>query len=95
VSYGKLGERDKALAALQEWQESTTYLSPLPVAWAYGALGDQDAAIEWLEKSIKNRSPALILSHVQPMFRSLEDDPRFTDLLDRIGIPARSAREAP
>ena len=93
VSYGKLGERERALAALQEWQESTTYLSPLPVAWAYGALGDRDAAIEWLEKSVDSRSPALILSHVQPMFRSLEDDPRFADILGRIGIPARSARD--
>jgi serine/threonine-protein kinase len=95
VTHGILGERDEARAMLDEWKRvSTGYVSPLPVAWAYGALGDQDAAIEWLEKSLDERSPALIVSHVQPAFRSLVDDPRYRDILDRIGIPASSAQLA-
>jgi TolB-like protein/tetratricopeptide (TPR) repeat protein len=93
VTYGKLGERDKSRTAIKDWQAANKdYQSPLPVAWAYGALGDRDAAIEWLEQSFENRSPALILSHVQPMFQSLGDDPRFLEILGRIGIPATSAR---
>jgi len=92
VAHGILGERDEARTALEDWQKAGAgYLSPLPVAWAYGALGDRDAAIEWLEKSIDERSPALIVSHVQPAFRSLAGDPRYQKILDRIGIPARSA----
>jgi tetratricopeptide (TPR) repeat protein len=94
VTHGILGERDEARAALDEWQGAGSgYLSPLPVAWAYAALGDQDLAIEWLEKSLDERSPALIVSHVQPAFRSLAGDPRYLDILDRIGIPARSATD--
>jgi TolB-like protein/Flp pilus assembly protein TadD len=93
VSYGKVGQHDKSLAALKEWRAGAEYLSPLPVAWAYGAIGDRDAAIEWLENSFDTRSPALILSHVQPMFQSLEGDPRFVEILNRIGIPACSAHE--
>jgi len=96
VTHGILGETDEARAALDDWRGlSTGYVSPLPVAWAYGALGDRDAAIEWLEKSLDERSPALIVSHVQPAFRSLADDPRYQGILKRIGIPSRSAAMVP
>jgi len=95
LTHALLGNRDQARAALDTWRgESDVRLPPLQVAWAYAALGEHDAAIEWLEKSLEERSPALIFCHVQPAFRSLKADARFQAVLQRIGIPATPSKES-
>jgi hypothetical protein len=48
-------------------------------------LGDKDQAFDWLEKAYQERHPYLILIKVEPVFDSLHSDPRFQNLLRRIG----------
>jgi hypothetical protein len=52
-------------------------------------LGDTRQAFEFLERAYSDREPLLIMLNVQPEFDSLRADPRFSDLVRRVGIPSR------
>jgi len=49
-------------------------------------LGDKNLAFEWLEKAYGERSPDLSLLKVDRMMDGLCSDPRFHDLLRRVGL---------
>jgi hypothetical protein len=53
----------------------------------YTALGDKDAAFAWLDKAMKDHSTWLVYSKWEPRLDPLRSDPRFQDLLRRIGFP--------
>jgi serine/threonine protein kinase/Tfp pilus assembly protein PilF len=57
------------------------------LARIYALLGDSDQALKWLEDAYKERVSALVFLRGDPSFESLQGDPRFTDLLRRIGLP--------
>ena len=55
------------------------------IATIYVALGDRDQAMDWLEKGYEERfNPGVLL---RPGFDPIRSDPRFQDMLRRIGIP--------
>jgi serine/threonine protein kinase/tetratricopeptide (TPR) repeat protein len=60
---------------------------PLGVAEDYAQLGDKDKAFYWLEKAYEQRDINLVFLKVGPEWGSLRSDPRYTDLLRRIGFP--------
>jgi serine/threonine protein kinase/tetratricopeptide (TPR) repeat protein len=66
------------------WARKLT--SPLFVAVAHATLGDTDAAFAWLERGFSERIPTM--SHIQadPRFEPLRGDPRFSQLLRRMGL---------
>jgi hypothetical protein len=64
---------------------------PYFLAGIHIALGDNDRAIEFLEKSYEEHSHWLISLHIDPSMDGLRDDPRFLNLLRRIGLPALTA----
>jgi tetratricopeptide (TPR) repeat protein len=49
-------------------------------------LGDKDKAFEYLEKAYQQRNPLLSLLQVEPTFDPLRDDPRFDELVRRVGL---------
>ena len=58
------------------------------VASAYALAGDKDNAFEWLDKAYAERDGEdITLLKCDPPFKSLRGDPRFTDLLRRLGLP--------
>jgi TolB-like protein/Flp pilus assembly protein TadD len=61
-------------------------VSPVDVAWLYAAAGKRDAAFEWLEKAFQQRTPPLLWLGLS--WDNLRGDPRYSDLLRRIGLPA-------
>jgi serine/threonine protein kinase/Tfp pilus assembly protein PilF len=61
--------------------------SSLWIAAAFARLGEKDAAFEWLEKALRERPPFMLWLKIHPMFENLHGDPRFDDLVKRIGIP--------
>jgi hypothetical protein len=55
-------------------------------AIVYGALGEKDTAFTWLEKAYEERDPQLTYLKVGPRFDPLRQDPRFKEVLRRIGL---------
>jgi tetratricopeptide (TPR) repeat protein len=60
---------------------------PIWTAADYAELGLKDKAFEWLDKAIESRNSNMEFIKVDERFVSLRSDPRFGDLLRRIGLP--------
>jgi Tfp pilus assembly protein PilF len=89
-AYAALGNRAAAQKILGDLlrQSKTGYASAYMIAAIYSGLGQKDQAFEFLEKAYQERSPDL-LYFIKADLRmdSLRSDPRFQDLLRRIGLP--------
>jgi serine/threonine protein kinase/TolB-like protein/Tfp pilus assembly protein PilF len=82
------GETDKARAELSKLEEEkkTHYISAYHIATIYAALKDRDRAFEWLETAFTERADWMVFLNVDPRFKSLRSDSRFTDLLQRMKL---------
>ena len=60
---------------------------PIGVAENYARLGDKEKAFDWLEKAFQQHASELIFLKVDPGWQSLRSDPRYADLIRRIGFP--------
>jgi len=67
------------------------YVSPYNVARVYGAIGDKEQALEWLERACEEHNPDLIELTREPSFASLRSDAKFRALAGRIGWDSVSA----
>jgi hypothetical protein len=56
------------------------------MALAYLGVGNNDAALGSLEKAFVQRSNLLTTLKVEPVYDPLRDDPRFQELLRRVGL---------
>jgi TolB-like protein/DNA-binding winged helix-turn-helix (wHTH) protein/Flp pilus assembly protein TadD len=84
VVSGKKDEAAKLLGELKARSKPSYSYSP-EIAVIYAALGDRDQAMNWIEKGYQERfNPSVLL---RPGFDPLRSDPRFEDLLRRIGLP--------
>jgi len=61
--------------------------SPESVAEMYLVLGDKDQTFIWLNKAYEARSSGLLYLKVYPPWDSIRSDPRYADLLRRMGLP--------
>jgi TolB-like protein/Flp pilus assembly protein TadD len=86
-AYALAGERTKASSILDELRtlSDKKYVSPLDFAVVYTGLGDRNSAFHWLEKACQERTMR-IQELPQPIFDSLRSDPRYHDLMRRIGL---------
>jgi serine/threonine-protein kinase len=91
-SYGKAGKANEARQILDELTELARckYVAPHFFAGIHIGLGENDRALEYLEKSYEEHSHWLIYLHIDPSMDDLRNDPRFRDLLKRVGLPAPS-----
>ena len=87
-NYSKMGKRAEALQKIEELKKiaQAKYVSPYYFALAYTSLGDRNKAFEWLEKAFAAREGRMTLIKVDPLLNDLHSDPRFTDLLKRVGL---------
>jgi len=63
------------------------YVAPYFLAGIQIGLGENDRALEYLETAYEEHSNWLIYLHIDPSMDGLRDDPRFQDLLRRVGLP--------
>jgi TolB-like protein len=61
--------------------------SPCLIAYAYAMIGETDEAFAWLERGYHERDPLMVDLKAIPILDPLRSDPRFNDLLRRIGFP--------
>jgi TolB-like protein/DNA-binding winged helix-turn-helix (wHTH) protein/Tfp pilus assembly protein PilF len=86
-AYVLSGKRSEAVKLLSDLKRRSTasYSNASEIAAVYASLGDSDQAMTWLEKGYEERfNPGVLL---RPGFDSLRSDPRFRDLVHRIGLP--------
>jgi tetratricopeptide (TPR) repeat protein len=88
-AYLKSGNMGKAQKVVQDLKDlsKTRYLSAYAMALAYIGLDDKERAFEWLQKAYAERSLRPDLMRVDPAFDNLRSDPRFADLMRRVGLP--------
>jgi serine/threonine protein kinase/tetratricopeptide (TPR) repeat protein len=92
LGYGHagVGNRSRALRILEVLTEASKqrYVPALAFAVVYVGLGEKDQAFAWLEKAYEERFNRLAYLRREPVWDSLRSDPRFDDLLRRIGLPS-------
>jgi TolB-like protein len=89
--YAMSGRRADALKIAQEFKDlsSHTYVDFYEIAGIYAGLGDKDEAFRWLEKGYKERSGSMVYLGLDVVWYGKHSDPRYVDLLRRIGLPAK------
>jgi TolB-like protein/DNA-binding winged helix-turn-helix (wHTH) protein/Tfp pilus assembly protein PilF len=89
VTLAKSGAKGYWKRTLENYKESakSNYVPPVLVAEACVRVGDKERAFEWLERGLEERDDLMINLKVEPVFDSLRSDPRFQDLVRRVGIP--------
>jgi TolB-like protein/Flp pilus assembly protein TadD len=87
-AYALAGNRREAEKILQTLNDRAkkSYVSPFDLALVYTALGEKDKAFALLDKAAAEHSTFLVYSKWEPRLDPLRSDPRFQDLLKRIGL---------
>jgi tetratricopeptide (TPR) repeat protein len=83
------GRSDEAKAILTELKKRPKLdaVALMGIADTYSVLGEKDGAFAFLEAAYQERAGWLIFLGIRPTFDNIRSDPRFADLLSRIGLP--------
>ena len=91
-AYALAGRRREALAILKRmnprlgYQTAGSYNPAIDRATVYIALGDERQALAWLEKAYESHESGILLLKSDPMYDPLRSDPRFQNLVRRVGL---------
>ena len=93
-AYARAGRREEALKLVGELkriqaERGRGNMPTFPFIWAYAGLGDKDQAFAWLESSYQERRDRMVWLNVDPLLDPLRSDPRFHDLVHRMGLPTK------
>ena len=90
IAYSKNAQDQKALDLLDQLkqmsQEKAAGSPEYFTALFYSGTGQKEEALLWLEKAYDSHDTELTWLKVDPMFKSLHGDPRYEDLLKRVGF---------
>jgi len=87
--YAVSGKKAEALKVIDDLKELSRrrFISSYHIGLIYAGLGAKDLAFQWLDNAYKERSDLLVYLNRDPRLDSLRSDPRFADLLRRVGLP--------
>ena len=88
-SYGRAGQSERALRELEKLEKVSRHeqLDPVIMLWAHLGVSDKEEALADLEKAYSEHSGGILTTlKVEPAFDPLRSDPRFQDLLRRVGL---------
>jgi TolB-like protein/Tfp pilus assembly protein PilF len=88
-SQARLGERKQSIQIIDELMAASkeSFVPALWFALIYAGLEERDQAFSWLEKALEERFNRLAYLKVEVLWDPLRSDPRFADLLRRVGFP--------
>jgi TolB-like protein/tetratricopeptide (TPR) repeat protein len=88
ITYARLGMKEEAKKVLSELVQAanTRYVPAEQIASVFVALGDKEEAFRWLDRGVDEHSATIHEIGRAPEFRALHSDPRFGDVLRRIGL---------
>jgi len=91
LAYGDAVSHDAANARkiLEQLKDRSqqTYVPPLALATIHIGLGEAHQAFDWLAKAFEDRSAGLVYLKVDPVFDPVRSDPRFGEMVQRVGLP--------
>jgi TolB-like protein len=82
------GDRAAADAALADLIANGRDNLAYQIAEVYAVRGEKDKAFEWLQIAFDNHDTGMLTLLVDPLLRSLHDDPRYKNFLAKLGLPA-------
>jgi TolB-like protein/DNA-binding winged helix-turn-helix (wHTH) protein len=87
-AYAVSGHRSEALQILEGLRQHSAkrYVSGYEFALIYSGLGEQDNAVQWLDRAFQEHSTWMLHLKVDPRLDPLRSDPRFQDLVRRVGL---------
>ena len=90
LAYGlaAAGQEAEARRVLEELQSEgqASYVRAEFLAAAYGMLGDRDEAFRQLDQALEQRSAGMIYLHLDPLYDSIREDPRFAAVVEKVGL---------
>ena len=91
IAYTKNGQDQKAqplVDRLKLISQKKAATSPeYSVGLYYSGIGQKEEALDWLERAYKSHDTELYFLKIEPMFKTLHGDPRYEELLRKIGFP--------
>ena len=87
IAYHALGQKKESDAALRELIAKYEAIDPYLIAEVYAFRNQSDEAFEWLDRAYANHDDGLIHTNVDPLLKSLRNDPRFAALLKKLKLP--------
>ena len=87
-TFAVMRRRKEAHEAIDELKQMSLrgYVAPKGVALVYAGLGDKDSMFDWLEKAYDGRDIGLTFLKVEPRWDPFRSDPRFVNLMRRVGF---------
>ncbi|HEX6716678.1 MAG TPA: hypothetical protein VF088_06175 [Pyrinomonadaceae bacterium] len=79
-------------AEIEKERSKREYVPAIRLARIYAILGQKDQAFASLDKAYENREDGLVHINVDPRYDSLRSDPRFSNLLQRMGLTPKQSR---
>jgi TolB-like protein/predicted Zn-dependent protease len=91
ILYARMGKRTEARKILRDLEVYSTkrYVPASTIGMIYASLGDRDRAFEWFDRAYQDRDVILVVFAVTPEHEPVRSDPRFTDLLKKMGLQAQ------
>ncbi len=86
--YAQAGRKREAYELIDQIKElrKVKYIPALQLASAYTGVGEKEEAFKWLEEAVRKRDTQLINIQNKIFFQPLHSDPRYRNLLHRIGL---------
>ena len=87
--YAVSGKRDEALKIVSQFEElaGEKYVDGYQIASVYAGLHANEKAFHWLGIAVEARSGSLVYLKTDPFLDNLHSDPRFSEILRRVGLP--------
>jgi len=92
---GRSGRTADARHAVEELERLNRRqpMDPAAIAWAYAGSSDKDNTLQWLNKAYAQRYNTMTTLKVEPGYDFLRSDPRFQDLIRRVGLDNSGASQ--
>ena len=87
MTYHALGRHQAAEAALKELIAMGAKDSGFQIAEVYAYLGEDDKAMDWLERAYQHHDSGLTFLKADPLFNNLHQNPRYIQLLEKMQLP--------
>ncbi len=87
-TYAKAGRRDEAILELGKLMDlsGSEEVPAFAISMIHAGLGNDEKALDWLEKSCANREFPMVLLNIEFWMDDLRSNPRFTSILRKVGL---------